>query len=146
MERYQIDTLGKGFSRPETELHGNSAGFAMAGCRVSYVFPCRCCPAMSKKKKVFGQVREGRALFDAGKFEQAAVLAESALGILPGDQAARELLADAGFHQSDFPKAVAVLRSLLEQAPNNHVYHNKIAVAYALQSEFKTAAMHLRKA
>jgi len=101
---------------------------------------------MSKKKKVFGQVREGRALFDAGKFEQAAVLAESALGILPGDQAARELLADAGFHQSDFPKAVAVLRSLLEQAPNNHVYHNKIAVAYALQSEFKTAAMHLRKA
>jgi len=41
---------------------------------------------------------------------------------------------------------VAVMRSLLQQAPNNPIYHSKIAVAYALQSEFKTAAVHLRKA
>ena len=101
---------------------------------------------MSKSKIVFGQVREGWALFNAGKFEQAAALAESALGILPGDQAARELLADAAFHQGNFLKVVAAMRRLLDQAPNNHVYHNKIAVAYALQSELRMAAAHLRKA
>ena len=101
---------------------------------------------MSKKKKVFGQVREGRTLFNAGKFDQAAALAESALTILPGDQAARELLADSAFHQHDLPKAVAALRSLLEQAPDNYIYHTKIAVPYALQSQFRSAAAHLRKA
>lgn len=101
---------------------------------------------MNNRKKVTALIREGRALLDAGKSEQASALAESALGILPDDQAARELLADAAFHQGDFPKVVAVMRALLEQAPTNPVYHNKIAVAYALQSEFKVAAVHLREA
>ena len=85
-------------------------------------------------------------LLDAGKFDQAAALAESALKILPGDQAARELLADTAFHQHDLPKAMAALRSLLKQTPDNYIYHTKIAVSYALQSEFRSAAVHLRKA
>lgn len=101
---------------------------------------------MSKKKKVYGLVRKGRELFNAGNFMQAAAFAESALKILPRDQAARELQADTAFYQHDLPKTIAALRSLLEQAPNNYIYHTKIAVPYALRSEFRMAAVHLRKA
>ncbi|MEA2079495.1 MAG: sulfotransferase [Pseudomonadota bacterium] len=101
---------------------------------------------MSKKKKVFGLVREGRTLLDASKLQEATTRAESALAILPADQAARELRADVAFRQQDLPTVIGILRSLLEQVPNNPIYHNKIAVAYALQSEFETAAIHLRKA
>ena len=90
-------------------------------------------------------VRDGHALLDAGNPGGAAATAQSALNILPGDQAARELLADAAFRLQDYTKVIAVLQSLLKKAPNNHIYHNKIAVAYALMHEFKTAAMHLRK-
>jgi tetratricopeptide (TPR) repeat protein len=118
----------------------------MTGRRVNYTFTFHRHNIMSKRKKALELIQEGRALFDAGRFGQAAALAESALGNFPDDQAARELLADAAFHQGDFPKVVATMRPLLQQTPNNPVYHNKIAVAYALQSDFKAAAVHLREA
>ena len=85
-------------------------------------------------------------MFDAGRYAEATAFAESVLRSIPKNQAAKELLADAAFHQNNFPKVVVILQSLLKKAPNNHIYHTKIAVAYALQDEFKKAAIHLRKA
>ena len=100
---------------------------------------------MSKKKKVLSLIQKGRASLDAAKFNEANTFAEAALRILPEFRGANDLLADVAFQQGDLTKVILVLNSLLKKLPDNYIYHTKIAVAYALQSDFQIAAVHLRK-
>lgn len=98
------------------------------------------------KKKAITQLQLGRAEFNAENYAGAATIADLVLRSFPKNQEAKELLADVAFRQNDFQKVVAVMLSLLKKVPNSHIYHNKIAVAYAVQEEFKKAAIHLRRA
>jgi len=101
---------------------------------------------MKKTGKVAQQLDRVRALLAAGKLPEAAALLRTVLTRKPGNTAALELMAEVAVRNRDPGSAAGILEKLLETHPDNHDYHNKLAVVYALQSRFPQAAAHLRRA
>lgn len=63
-------------------------------------------------------LEEARALLDGDKFEEALAMARGLVAELPGDAAARVMLADALYRRGDFEESEAAYRQAVEVDPN----------------------------